>query len=80
MDKERKREILIESIDSVREEMINKFDKSNIPIDWGGLEIRQWIADYFYNHMSIPKRISIFNGYSIRRKDYNSHIYSNNMI
>jgi hypothetical protein len=50
MDKASQTELLEELIDGMKYEMLTRI--KNIPDNWDGFEIRQWIVDYAKTHIA----------------------------
>jgi len=62
-----------ELIESVRHDIIKKIERSNIPDEWDGIELRQYMADRF-NDVVISGTMS-----RTRKREYNNSVLINNL-
>lgn len=72
LEKEKKKELVSNLVESVRQEIIKLIDNGKIPEEWNGHELRQLIADKFnYEKTQVMK--------GNRLKDYKNTVYLNNL-
>ena len=57
--------------DSIRDEIITEIESDNVPDNWDGFELRQWLADKF--------KACTFAMHHQRKAEYNNHILVNNL-
>lgn len=76
MNNEQQRQIVNDLIDSVKKSLLDKADR--IPENWDGIELRQWVAETFWQERTAGK--GIYSHLQRKRlRDYRTVLYNSNL-
>lgn len=77
MTREEQKDFLKNCIDRTHAEMLEAFEHNQVPEEWNGVELQQWLADKF-NHTcsfrNLNKSHSFSNARDKRRRAYENNI------